>query len=456
MIDKKARVAAVSVIASAVLAVAKMTVGIAIGSLALISDALHSTVDLGATAITWFVVRISDRPADEEHHYGHGKIESLSALGLTAMLYVLAGGIIVEAVARLRAGSAPSETSWIAFFVMAIEIGVNYWRASALRAAAKETQSQALAADALHFATDMYGSFAVIAGLVLLWLGFGWGDAAAAIAVAVVIFILAFKLGRQTIESLMDRAPEGAARIAAEALGRIPGILAVERLRVRNVGPQNFVDVVVHVPRTLPLDRIDGIKQTAQIAVSNAIGAADLTFTAVPVAQNSESVRDRINVIARNRALAIHHVTVHDLGSHLTIGIDLEVDGKMSLSRAHDITRGLENAIRQEFGEATEVDTHIEPLQPDLIQGADAPRETTDNITAALTTLATERAAIRDMHDVRVRASDDGYVVNFHCRADPRLSVTEVHDRIDEIERGLRRLYPQVRRVISHAEPLRR
>jgi len=454
MSAKKQQVAAVSVVASASLAIAKMAVGIAIGSLALISDALHSTVDLCATLVTWFVVRFSDRPADEEHHYGHGKMESLSALGLTALLYALAGGIVVEAVSRLREGAAPTQLSYIAFAVMFIEIGINYWRSRALLRTARETQSQALEADALHFATDMYGSFAVIGGLVLTALGLQWGDAAASIVLALVICVLAFKLGRQTIESLMDRAPEGAALQAQQALENIAGIIEVERLRVRNVGPQHFVDAVVQVPRTLPLDRIDAIKRQAQEAVSEAIGASDLTFTANPVAQDSESVRDRINVIARNRALAIHHVTVHDLGDRLTIGLDLEVDGQMSLARAHDITRSLECAIRQEFGEATEVDTHIEPLQPDLKHGADAPANEAAEMASALRALAAERGVLVDVHDIRVRAADDGYVVNFHCRTDPATSVTMVHDFIDEIERGLRRLYPRVTRVISHAEPL--
>lgn len=455
MTDTKQRVAAVSVVASALLAVAKIAVGVAIGSLALISDGLHSTVDLCATIVTWIVVRFSDRPADEEHHYGHGKIESISALGLTALLYILAGGIVVEAFSRLSTGTAPSGLPMIAFAVMAIEIGVNLWRSRALARAAAETKSHALEADALHFATDMYGSFAVIAGLVLTSMGFGWGDAAAAIAVALIICFLGFRLGRKTVEALMDRAPEGAHPLAKEALRRVPGVLAVERLRVRNVGLQYFVDAIVQVPRTLPLDRIDDIKRAAQEAVSRALGDADLTFTAVPVAQDSEGVRDRINVIARNRGLAIHHVTAHDLGDRLTIGIDLEVDGNMPLGRAHETTRGLEAAIRAEFGETTEVDTHIEPLQPDLLLGEDVPSSESETISAALAELAKATNAVRDVHDVRVRAAQDGYVVNFHCRADPSLSVVEVHDLIDQVERGLRRLYPQVKRVVSHAEPLK-
>src|SRR6202040_740028 len=177
----KSRVAAISVFASAGMATAKFVVGIAIGSLALISEALHSSVDVVATVVTWMVVRFSDRPADKEHHYGHGKLESVSALGIIAMLFVLAGGILAESFSRLREGSPPPTLSAIPFVVLVLDIAVNFWRARALHRAAHETKSQALAADALHFASDVLGSIAVIAGLALSGLGYAWGDAPAAV-----------------------------------------------------------------------------------------------------------------------------------------------------------------------------------------------------------------------------------------------------------------------------------
>src|SRR5262245_53770688 len=217
----KTRVAAISVLASAGMAAAKFVVGIIIGSLALISEALHSSVDVVATIITWMVVRVSDRPADDEHHYGHGKLESISALGVIAVLYVLAGGILVEAYSRLREGTPPPVISAIPFVVLLIDIAVNFWRARALHRAAEETQSQALAADALHFASDVLGSVAVMAGLTLAGLGFWWGDSAAAIAVAIMIAALGLRLARSTVETLVDRAPEGASEKAREAINSV-------------------------------------------------------------------------------------------------------------------------------------------------------------------------------------------------------------------------------------------
>jgi cation diffusion facilitator family transporter len=451
---QKSRVAAISVFASAAMAAAKFVVGVAIGSLALISEALHSSVDLVATIITWLVVRVSDKPADDEHHYGHGKMESLSALGVIAMLYVLAGGILVAAWGRLRDGTPPPTLSVIPFVVLLLDIAVNLWRASALHRAARATKSQALAADALHFASDVLGSVAVIAGLALSALGYAWGDAAAAIAVALVISVLGLRLTRSTVETLLDRAPDGVAGKATDAIKALPGVVDVVRLRARMVGPTYFIDATVQVPRTTPIDRVEEIKRQAQAAVAGALGDADLTFTAVPVARNNESIRERIMVIARNSGLAIHHVTVHDLGGKLTVSIDLEVDGEMALISAHDIAHDFERHIRDEFGEDVEVDTHIEPLEPELPAGTDAAPERVEAIKAALTGFAAN-GAIHDVHNVRVRDTEAGEIVNFHCRAAPSMSVIKVHENVDEIERALRRAFPTVKRVISHAEPPR-
>jgi cation diffusion facilitator family transporter len=448
----KSRVAAISIFASAGMAAAKFVVGIAIGSLALISEALHSSVDVVATVVTWMVVRVSDRPADEEHHYGHGKLESVSALGIIAMLYVLAGGILVESWSRLHEGAPPPTISAIPFGVLLVDIAVNLWRARALHRTARTTKSQALAADALHFASDVLGSVAVIIGLALSGLGYAWGDAAAAIGVAIMIALLGLRMARSTVETLLDRAPEGAAEKATAAIRAVPGVVDVERLRARMVGPTHFIDAIVQVPRTFPIDRVDEIKQRAQRAVAKALGDADLTFTAVPVARDNESIRERIMVIARNSGLAIHHVTVHDLGGKLTVSIDLEVDGEMALNAAHAIAHELERNIREEFGEDVEVDTHIEPLEPELPHGTDAAPERVEAIKSALSRFAAD-GAIHDIHSVRVRNTDAGEIVNFHCRAVPSMSVIRVHEGVDEIERALRRAFPTVKRVISHAEP---
>jgi cation diffusion facilitator family transporter len=451
--NRKERVAAVSVIASGSLAAAKFVVGVAIGSLALISDALHSLIDFGATVVTWIAVRAADRPPDAEHQYGHGKIESVAALAVTALLFLLAGGVAVEAVGRIQAGGTPVTFSYIPFVVLGIEMAINAWRARVLYKTARETRSEALEADSLHFASDFYGSIPVVIGLVLAAYGHYWADAVAAITVAVLISVLAFRLAKRTIDSLVDTAPPGFSAKVDATVRQIAGVVEVERMRMRSVGPRHFVDIAIQVPRTLPLDRVVNVKKTVEDAVAAVVGEADITVTAMPVALDSETVLERVMVIARNLALPVHHVTVQGIAGRLSISLDLEVDGELASGQAHEIASVLETAVRNELGPDVEVETHIEPLQPSPIAGHDADARRTEEVGAALAEIAVALGTIRDVHDVRVRDTSQGEIVNFHCHADPSLTVDTVHEKVDDVERALRRRWPQIKRVIGHAEP---
>lgn len=453
MASKKEKVAIVSVVASGSLAAVKFTVGVAIGSLALISDALHSLIDLGATLVTWFAVRVADRPPDAEHHYGHGKVESVAALAESALLFLLAGGVAVEAVKRLQTGSELVAFSYIPFAVLGVEMAVNAWRARALLRVARETKSEALEADSLHFTSDFFGSIPVIIGLALSAYGYSWGDPVAAIAVAILISVLGFRMARRTLATLVDTAPEGAADQVEAAVRKVDGVVEVERVRVRMVGPRYFIDTAVALPRTFPPDQFALVKATIQQVVTRLFEGADVTVTMTPIALDNETMMDRIFVIARNRALAVHHVTVHGIKDRLAISLDLEVDGKMTLSAAHEQADGLENAITAELGTDVEVETHIEPLQAEDARGREAPPERVQAVQIALAELAAEGHVVRDVHDVRVRETDEGEIVNFHCRVDPALSVQTVHENVDAIERALTQRSVSIKRVIGHAEP---
>src|SRR3954470_7757615 len=234
MQSEKEKVALGSIAASAGLTLAKGVVGAMTGSLAILSEAAHSLIDFGATVMTYFAVRISGKPADEEHHYGHGKVESVTALVETGLLFVLSGIVIWEAVKRLVAGEghAVEATPW-AFAVIAGSIAIDFFRARALNRVAAETSSEALEADALHFSSDMWSSIAVLVGLGALALGYAWADSAAAIVVAVFICVAGWRLGRRTIDTLTDTAPVGAADKITAVAARIPGVVSVERVRVR-------------------------------------------------------------------------------------------------------------------------------------------------------------------------------------------------------------------------------
>src|SRR6185369_11680443 len=224
MQDTKERVALTSIAASGGLTIAKTAVGLLSGSLALLSEAAHSALDFAATVMTWYAVRISGKPADEEHHYGHGKVESVSALIETGLLFVLSAVVIYEAVKRLIGleGHA-AEATLAAFAVITVSIVVDFMRARLLYRVARDTASEALEADALHFGSDMWSSFAVLIGLGGVAFGFPWADSAAAVIVALLVCLAGWRLGRRTIDTLTDTAPVGAADAIRRAVERVPG-----------------------------------------------------------------------------------------------------------------------------------------------------------------------------------------------------------------------------------------
>jgi len=456
MQSEKEQVALTSIAASALLTIAKGLVGFSTGSLAILSEAGHSLIDLGATVMTYAAVRVSGKPADKEHHYGHGKVESVSALGETALLFLLSGVVIWEAVMRLidHEPHAVVANIW-AFGVIIVSVAVDFFRARALTKTAKATQSQALEADALHFSSDLWSSLAVLVGLAAVHFGFVWADSASALLVAVLVCSAGWRLGRRTIDTLTDTAPEGAADKITIIAANVSGVVAVNQVRVRAVGDKTFIDLTVAVSRTLPLDRVNAIKSGVEAALRAQMPGAELTVITDSVALSSETVLDRVMVIARNRALAVHHVTVHEIRDRLAVSLDLEVDGKLTLRAAHDLADGLESAIAGELGLDVEVETHIEPLQPQEASGREAPPERVKAVEMALSELAPETRTIRDVHDVRVRETDQGEIVNFHCGVDPELSVQTVHEKVDALERALRERSPSIKRVIGHAEPIR-
>jgi cation diffusion facilitator family transporter len=456
MQDVKERVALGSIVASAGLTVAKAAVGVFTGSLAILSEAGHSLVDLVATVMTYFAVRISGKPADAEHHYGHGKVESVSALAETALLFVLSGVVIWEAVKRLAGAEVfdVAATRW-AFAVIVASIVIDFFRARVLYRTAAATSSEALEADALHFGSDMWSSIAVLVGLGAVAWGYPWADAVAALIVSAFVCLAGWRLGRRTIETLTDTAPQGAAERILQLVRRVGRVVDVERVRARKVGDRLFVDLAVAVSRTLPFDRVAALKDEISAAICRDMPGAEVTVTTAARALDDETVMERVMVIARNRAVAVHHVTVHAFGERLSVSLDLEVDGALKLGAAHDVASGLEAAMREELGPAVEVETHIEPLQADRLAGADAPPARVAEAEATLTEIAAEMGSVREVHDVRVRETPEGEIINFHCRVDPDLTVWAVHEKVDDVERALRRRWPQIKRVIGHAEPAR-
>jgi cation diffusion facilitator family transporter len=450
----KQSVAFNSILASGALTLLKFFAAFWTGSLGVLSEAIHSFLDVGATVMTYMAVRVSDVPADAEHHYGHTKIESVAALAETGLLFVTCAVIVYEAILRLVTGQNDVDAHPVAILIMLISIAVDFFRARILSRTAKETRSQALEADALHFSSDMWSSVVVLVGLGLVWLGWQTADAIAAIVVSGFVAHAAWELGRSTLGTLLDTAPPGATEKLRAIAERIPGVVAIERLRIRPAGSVLFAEIEIAVSRTRPFNEIDEIKQALVDATRREMPEMEVSVIAQPRALDSETIHDRVMVIARNRAVAVHHLTVQQIsGGNLAISLDLEVDGRLTLVEAHTIATNLENAIAQELGDGVEVETHIEPLLADRLAGVPLALDDTHEILAVLKTAAGESGIIREVHDVRARATEEGIIVNFHCKVPPTMSVYDVHVAIDDLERAIRVARPDLRRAVGHAEP---
>ncbi len=303
MQSEKEKVALGSIVASGGLTLAKGIVGVLTGSLAVLSEAAHSLIDFGATVMTYFAVRISGKPADAEHHYGHGKVESVAALAETAMLFVLSGVVIWEATQRLFGGHGHEvEATLLAFAVIAISIVVDFFRARLLYRVAHKTASEALEADALHFGADMWSSIAVLVGLGGVALGCKWADAAAAMIVAVFVCLAGWRLGRRTIDTLTDTAPPGSAETVTRIASRVRGVVAIDRVRVRPVGDKVFVELVVAVSRTLPLDRVEALKAQVAEAIRTEIPRAEISVATAPKSAAAKGSTNPSQGLASNSA----------------------------------------------------------------------------------------------------------------------------------------------------------
>jgi cation diffusion facilitator family transporter len=452
---RKERAALWSILASVAITVAKGIAGLATGSLALISDAAHSLLDVAATTITWLAVRAAHKPADEQHHFGHGKVESLAALIQTAFLFLLSGAIAYEGIRRLSTGQSDVRPSWAAVAVLVGAIAVDAWRWWSLKRVAGETGSDALEADALHFSSDLVNSILVLAALGASALGYPEADALVAIGVSGFIAFAGFRLAQRTVNTLLDTAPKGLAEQVRARAERVPGVVSVERVRVRPAGGHVIGEVLVRVSRTLPLERVAEIKAKVVQEIREELPRCEFTITADPIQLDDETILERVLLTAARLRVPVHHVIVQNLAERLSVSFDLEVDGRMSLGRAHEIASRVEAAIREELGPQVEVESHIEPLVAAQLDGREGDAATVARIATSLAENTRGDGGIADVHDVRVRITGSGLIVNYHCHIDPALDVMAMHELVDDLERRVRRQHPEILRVVGHAEPVR-
>src|ERR1700691_3745066 len=459
--SREKRMAALGSVGSAVVLVSlKVFLAALTGSLGILSEALHSILDLVAAVITYLSVRVADKPADAQHLYGHGKVESFSAFVETGLLLLTALYIIWEAFQRLLF-HAPHDVhaSLAAILILALTMGIDFVRARALARVAKKYPSEALEADALHFSTDVWSTFVVVLGITGAWLGLRFGipwlgslDAFAALAVAGVIIWIGSRLGRQTVDALLDVAPQGLRERIANAVDETEGVLQTERVRVRRAGQRYFVDVTISVPRTASFEHAHDTSEAVERNIERIV-PADVVVHVEPRARQNEHLFETIHAIAQRHGLAIHELSAHHLEGRLFVELHLEVDEHSSLSQAHAQATRLEEDIRAVTEPRALVNIHIEPLGV-KIGGGEEMKELSRTVQEFLNSLQSEYHELTDCHEVHVRSVDHKILVSCHCAMDGSLPITEVHDITAALEDRVKERFPQIFRLTIHPEPV--
>jgi cation diffusion facilitator family transporter len=449
---KAYRAALISLFVALALVAAKVAAALASRSLALLSEAAHSALDAAATGLTYIAVRIASRPPDEDHPYGHGKAENLSALVETLALLALSIYIAVRAITHLRTGESEVEATWYAFAVIILSIVVDANRSTILKRIAVETRSPALEADALNFRADLLTSTMVLVGLVLVRLGYPRVDAVASLAIAGYVALMSVKLGKKSVDMLMDRAPEGSMEQIAAVAAQVKGVGEVRRVRVRHVGGDPQADVVIALSRRMPLETAHELTERVERVIRRLEPGADVMVHVEPLADETRMAQQVEAIALKQPVVAQVHnifVTYHPEGHH--IALDARFPGDMPIHKAHSIAEELEAEILREIPGVSRVDTHLEPLGEGTI-GKDVTANQSE-LVEWTKRLAERQPEVHNCHEVLVTDIEGGLAIVMHCDAYPALSVEAVHEASNRIENETHTRWPEVKRVTVHFEP---
>jgi cation diffusion facilitator family transporter len=460
MRSEKRMVALNSLAAAAAITLLKLLVGLATRSLGILSETAHSGLDLIAAFITFLSVRVSDKPADAEHQYGHGKVENFSAFIETGLLLLTCIWIVWEAVRRLSGQHAVHiEPSAAAFAVLFASMAVDWWRSRRLKRIAEKYDSQALQADALHFSTDIFSSGVVALGLALVWAGSRWGppwmgkaDPVAALVVSGVIVYVSSRLARQTIDALLDAAPPGYRSRIIDAVGKIHGVIEVERVRIRRAGNRYFADLAVGLARNVTFQRSGQVVGEITKEVQQILPDSDVVVHSVPLETGHENIFDRIRAVASRNNFSVHDVSVQDLSGRLHVEQHLELDENLTLKQAHDVVTRLEADIRAEIPEISTILTHIES-EPATIESGEGVMLNTE-LERKLKPVLRQFPEIMDMHDVEIKRVRDKVYMSCHCTMPDSLALSRVHDVSTALEIRFRQAAPELFKVLIHPEPM--
>jgi len=458
----------------------KIVVALLTGSLGILAEAAHSGLDLVAALMTFFAVRVADRPADITHNYGHGKVENLSAFFEAGLLLITAVWVIYEAIQRLIFHTGHVDANIWAFLVMLVSISVDITRSRVLLRVARKLGSQALEADALHFRTDIWSSVVMIAGLLIVFLTarfklpawLGQADAVAALGVSAIVIWVSLRLTRETIDALLDHSPvELATRVQAE-LARLEDVTEVRRIRIRRAGNKFFADVIIAAPRTLTFERTHTLTERVEQAVIDATHAnspqaeVDVVVHVEPTASPTETVTDQIHYLAEARGVHAHDIHVREVSGQLEADFDLEVHDNMDLQEAHAVATQLEQAVLQSNQQLRRVTTHLEAPTSAVVHRQDVTQQYSD-LAERICQIADRIAGPGSAHEVHLYRScpksgdldgQDHRSTNeldlvLHTTFAAHAPLSQVHVLAEEIKRALRQAYPQLGSVVIHTEP---
>lgn len=456
---EKRQVALHSMTAAAVMTLLKLAAGLFSGSLGILSDAAHSALDLAGATLTFFSVRVSDKPPDEDHTYGHGKVENIASFIEAGLMAVSCIWIIWEAMQRIVEHSVELRHSIWPVLVLVASITVDYWRSRRLRAVARRTGSPALATDAFHFASDIWSSVAVLLGLTASWVGakynIGWlryADPFAAVVVSLMILRITLQLTRETIGVLMDQIPAETRRSVVNQVEQVDGVLAVEQVRVRRSGAAHFVDLTLALPSRTTFEHTGELVRAATEAVHRAIPRADVVVHTVPRQQRADSIFDKVRAVAARNNVSVHELSVQSHQGKLRVEQHVELDENMLLLEAHNFVTAMESEILRETPEIDSVLTHIES-EPATIEQPEEIVVEDRRIECALRDAAAHFAEVVDVHELMIRRAGDHIDLSCHCTLPDELSMARVHEVITGLEDRFKHECPEVSRVLIHPEP---
>jgi cation diffusion facilitator family transporter len=450
------RAAGLALLVTCGLALAKFVVWAATGSLVVLSQALDSLVDIVALGLLFFGVRLAAKPADDSHHYGHGKAENLVAFTQTLILGLIVIAVGVEAIRRLADDPSELDVPWYALALLALSIVIDVLRVRHLIQVARAADSDALRAGALNLATDIGTAGVALFSLIAVRAGVESADAIGGLIVAAAVAVAAIRLGRRSVDVLMDRAPDVRVEAIAEAAAAAPGVAETRRVRVRSAGSQLFADVTVAAGRTASLERAHDIAEGVEAAISKVAPGSDVVVHVEPVSETGGLV-ERVQAAASRAdgVHEVHNVLVHafdEAGKRkLHVTLHAKVDSALSVQQAHDVSDRIETIVATELGTAVRVDSHIEPLEP-----TEFGRNVTDSrpdVVAAVQKAASEETEVLDCHEVLVTAAGTNLAIVAHVRGRRDLPLARLHDASRRIENAIHASFPDVGAVVIHFEP---